>query len=132
MHAYFYEKNYPLCRAPATMRVKSAFFWGQVESLGFVLEIPFMRPIAKGFIGRASAATKRNQGPTLKAIKGPVLIENLEIALDFKRTVTVYCDFSGSHKEINGFVLSAYQICCYYRAAQLFGVNFVRLALKEK
>jgi hypothetical protein len=59
---------------------------------------PVVRSIAEGFVRGLATSAKANDRATCQAKGLASWVHNLKVALDPNRTVTVNCNFRGSHK----------------------------------
>jgi hypothetical protein len=63
-----------------------------------VFQISFVGPVAERFIGRAATTAKRNDRSSLQTVHTTLRVNDLEVAFNFDRAVTVDKDFGRGHE----------------------------------
>ena len=75
------------------------FLRRQIKSHCFMLEVAFVRPIAKGFVARQATAADTYQRSPPQVVRGAGFIDDLEVALYFYGAVAKDGKFGGCHEK---------------------------------
>ena len=62
-----------------------------------MLELRVVRAVAEGFVFGQSTATKTKGSSALKSVGIALWVYNFEFALNFERSIVIYCNFRCCH-----------------------------------